>query len=43
MGPLQQTPCHSMASATFRNPAMLAPAWRFPFMPYFSAAAAQAA
>lgn len=38
-----QIPCQSMASATFRNPAMLAPAWMFPFMPYFSAAEAQAA
>ncbi len=38
-----QIPCHSMASATLRNPAMLAPAWMLPFMPYFSAAEAQAA
>ena len=38
-----QIPCHSMASATFRNPAMLAPAWILPFMPYRSAAAEQAA
>ncbi len=27
------TPCQSMASATLRNPAMLAPAWMSPSMP----------
>ena len=41
--PDQQMPCHSMASATFRKPAIFAPAWMSPFMPYFSAASAQAA
>ena len=32
------TPCASIASATFRKPAMLAPATRSPSMPYFFAA-----
>ena len=33
-----QTPCAIMAAAIFSKPAMLAPATRLPFLPYFSAA-----